>query len=224
MRSKTYRAVKEKLPATGANIADAVVALKEHPRRFDETVEVHVRLGIDPKKSDQMVRGTVQLPAGTAKAKRVAVFTEDPAKQAAAKEAGASVVGGAEVISDIEGTGTIDADVCVATPDMMPKIAKVARILGPKGLMPNPKTGTVSPDPAAAVRELMGGKVSFKMDQLGNIHESVAKLSWEADKISANVSALLDAIRAAKPTAAKGQFIRSVTLKSTMSPGIRVQA
>lgn len=201
----------------------AVVFLKENgKRKFDETVELHVHLGVDPQRSDQMVRSTVTYTAGNPKPKKVVVFTDDATKQTAAKEAGAALVGGSDLIATITKTGVLEADMTVATPDMMPKLAKVARILGPQGLMPNPKTGTVTPHPAQAVKDLMAGKAPFKMDALGNIHEAVGKLSWPADKIADNTRALLEAIRAAKPSSVKGQFIKTVTLKSTMSPGIKL--
>lgn len=223
MRGKIYKATKEKVPTEAVEVKAAVSFLQEHNRnKFDEMVELHVHLGIDPEKSDQMVRGEVTLPAGSPKEKKIAVFTDDPALAAAATKAGAVVVGGEELLAQITKDGSLDADVTVATPEMMPKIAKVARILGPKGLMPNPKTGTVTPDPAKVVTELRAGKVSFKMDNLGNIHEAIAKLSWDAEKISQNVTALLMAIRATRPTTAKGEFIRSATLKSTMSPGVKI--
>lgn len=190
-------------------IEAAVKTLKEQAKRkFDETVEVHIRLGIDPQKGEQMVRGSVILPSGAAKQKKVVIIKNDAASE--------------KLIADIEKNGSLDADVVIATPDMMPKIAKVARILGPKGLMPNPKTGTISPKPEEAAAELAGGKLSFKMDQLGNMHEAVGKLSWEAEKIAANVQALIEAVRAARPANAKGEFLKKIVIKSTMSPAIRV--
>lgn len=221
MRGKTYKAVKEKAPQQAVSIEEAITFLKENKRaKFDETIEVHIRLNVDSEKSDQMVRGSVVLPGGTPKQKKVAVFTEDPTKQEQAKQAGAHVVGGQDLIATIEGKGVLDADVTVATPDMMPKIAKVAKILGPKGLMPNPKSGTVTPDPAAAVKELIAGKVSFKMDPTGNIHEGVAKVSWDAAKVAQNIEAFIEAVEAAKPKTVKGKVIKKVTVTSTMSPGI----
>lgn len=223
MHSKTYRSVKEKAPAEAVDIATAVAFLKEHTRaKFDETVEIHIKLGVDPSKSDQMVRGSANLPHGAPKQKDIAVFASSADKQAAAKQAGAKIVGGEELIADIQAKGDLAADISIATPDMMAKVAKIGKILGPKGLMPNPKTGTVTEDPAAAVKELAGGKLSFKMDQLGNIHEAVAKLSWEAEKIADNVRALIDAVQSARPQAHKGKLIGTITIKSTMSPGIRM--
>jgi len=150
------------------------------------------------------------------------VFTEDIATQKKATEAGAKRVGGDELIKDIEETGKLDADITIATPSMMPKIAAVAKVLGPKGLMPNPKTGTVSDDPVAVVKELLGGKLSFKMDQLGNLHQALAKVSWDADKISSNVEAFIQAVKDARPASTKGELILTISLKSTMSPAIRL--
>lgn len=220
-RSKSYQAVKTKLQTSSLPLDQAIDFLKQNARaKFDETVEVHVRLGINFEKSDQMVRGSVSLPAGSPKQKKVAVFASKPADQAAARQAGAQLVGGEDLVKQVEQAGALDADVAIATPDMMPKIAKVAKILGPKGLMPNPKTGTVTADPVATIKELAGGKISFKMDKTGNIHEAVGKLSWPAEKIKTNTEALLEAIRAAKPKTVKGQLISRITLKSTMSAGI----
>ncbi|MEX1997874.1 MAG: 50S ribosomal protein L1 [Candidatus Andersenbacteria bacterium] len=222
MRSKRYKTVQEKAPAQAVDLTTAVAFLREHARpNVDETIEVHIHLGVDPTKSDQIVRASVTLPAGAPKAKKIAVFADD-AEQATAQQAGAAIVGGEELIAAVVKSGQLKADVVVATPAMMPKIAKIARTLGPQGLMPNPKTGTVSADPASVVRELLGGKLSFKMDQLGNIHEAVGKTSWETDQIVKNVTAVLEAVRQAKPSAVKGRLIKNCTLKSTMSPGIRV--
>ncbi len=221
--SKAYRKIKEKVPKEAVDIETALAFLKENTRSsFDETIELHVHLGINPGKSEQMVRGQATLPSGSAKSKRVAVFTADSVQKKAALAAGASVAGGEELIAEIAESGKLDADVVVATPDMMPKIAKIARVLGPQGIMPNPKTGTVSPEPIAVMKELLGGKLSFKMDQLGNIHEAVGKASWEANKIAANITALIEAIKHARPAAMKGQLIKTVTLASTMSPGVRI--
>lgn len=223
MRSKTYRAVKEKTSAEAIDLNAAIAFIKEHARStFDETVELHIHLSIDQAKSDQMVRGTVSLPAGLVKQQSIVVFTEDTDAQTAATAAGATRAGGEELIADIEQAGKLDADITIATPSMMPKIAKVAKVLGPKGLMPNPKTGTVTDDPAGVVKELLGGKLSFKMDQLGNIHQALAKVSWDADKIASNVLSFIQAVKDARPASAKGELILSATLKSTMSPAIRI--
>lgn len=222
-RGKTYQAIKAKAPAAPVDLAAAVAFCKEHARStFDESIELHLHLNIDPAKSDQIVRGTVDLPSGAPKQKRIAVFAETKEQQQAALAAGASLVGGEELITKISEEGTLAADITIATPAMMPKVARVARILGPRGLMPNPKTGTVTPDPATAVRELAGGKLSFKMDQLGNIHEAVGKASWEADRTAANAEALIDAVRAARPATIKGRLIDTITVVSTMGPAVRV--
>lgn len=223
MRGKTYRAVKEKAPVEVVDLSTGVTFVKENARaKFDETIELHIRLGVDASKSDQMVRGSVTLPNGAAKQIKIAVITDDTAKQKEAKEAGATIVGGEDLIADITAKGDLDADVTIASPNMMPKIARVAKVLGPKGLMPNPKTGTVTPDVVSAVKELSAGKISFKMDSLGNIHESVGKVSWDIEKIVDNIEAVLDAVKAAKPSAQKGEFLKSIVVSSTMGPGIRV--
>lgn len=215
--------MKEKAPQDAVSLGEAIEFIKANPTaKFDETVELHVRLGVDASKSDQMVRGSVVLPHGTPKKKKVVVFTEDSAKQKAAKEAGAHEVGGQELIDRIAADGGIDADVTIASPDMMPKVAKVAKILGPKGLMPNPKTGTVTPDVESAVKDLAAGKVSFKMDQLGNIHEGIAKLSWETEKVTENIEALLEAVRSVRPATQKGEYLAQVFVASTMGPSVRI--
>ncbi|OGG41667.1 50S ribosomal protein L1 [Candidatus Kaiserbacteria bacterium RIFCSPHIGHO2_01_FULL_46_22] len=225
MRSKAYKAVKEKTSEDAIDIAAAIAFLKEHARtKFDETLEIHLALGVDAGKSEQAVRGNVVLPSGTPKQKRVAVVASDSKKQEDAKAAGAVLVGGEDLIADFEKNGISDIDVVIATPDMMVKLAKVAKILGPKGLMPNPKTGTVTPDVAAAVAELAAGKVAFKMDQQGNVHAALAKASWPADKTEANVRAFIDAVRAVRPATQRGEFIRKIVLKTSMSPAVRVIA
>lgn len=217
-----YKTVKEKAPKT-TSAAEVVAFLKEHGRTsFDETVELHVHLGVDTSKSDQLVRGSLQLPGGSPTTKTIAVFTDDKAQQKAATAAGAAIVGGEDLIEKVTKDKALKADIAVATPDMMPKLAKIARILGPKGLMPNPKIGTVTPDVASAVKDLAGGKISFKMDAQGNIHESVGKVSWEAEKIVANIEALLDAIQSSRPASTKGELIKNATVCLTMSPGLRV--
>jgi large subunit ribosomal protein L1 len=223
MHSKKYREVKTKAPGQAVGLTAAVAFLKEHARTsFDETVEVHVRLGVDATKSDQAVRGAVNLPAGLPKKPRIVVFVSDPKAQEAALKAGALQAGGEELVIDIVKEGALEADITVAAPEMMPRLAKAAKILGPKGLMPSPKAGTVTPAPAEAVEQLISGKTSFKMDQSGNIHAAIAKNSWDQAKIIANAEAFLEAVRNSRPAAAKGEFIRSVTLKTTMSPAVRV--
>ena len=188
--------------------------------KFDETVEVAVKLGVDPRHADQQVRGAVVLPHGTGKTAKVLVFAKgDKAKEAEA--AGADFVGAEDMISKIEG-GWIGFDVAVATPDMMGMVGKLGRLLGPKGLMPNPKTGTVSFDVERAVKEIKAGKIEYRTDKSGIIHAPIGKVSFDGEKLSENYYTLLDALVKAKPAAAKGQYIRSVTVASTMGPGVRV--
>ncbi len=223
MRSKSYKEVKEKIGDAPMDIAAAAKFVKENAHaKFDETIELHIALGVDTSKSDQMVRGSVVLPGGTPTQKRVAVITNDAEKQEAAKKAGAALVGGDDTISDIEKNGLADIDVVIATPDMMPKIAKVAKVLGPKGLMPNPKNGTVTPDVVAAVQELAAGKITFKMDSQGNVHVALAKASWDTEKTEQNIRALIDAVRAVRPQNQRGEFMKKIVLKSSMSPAVRL--
>jgi large subunit ribosomal protein L1 len=188
--------------------------------RFDETVEVAMRLGVDPKHADQMVRGTVVLPHGLGKSKRVlAIAGAD--RQKDAEEAGADVVGGEEMVEKIQG-GWLDFDAVVATPDMMRAVGRLGKVLGPRGLMPNPKTGTVTTDIGKAVREIKAGKVEFRVDKTGIVHAPIGKLSFESARLLANAHALVDSVVKAKPAAAKGKFLKSVTVTSTMGPGIPV--
>jgi large subunit ribosomal protein L1 len=188
--------------------------------RFDETVEIAVRLGVDPRKADQMVRGTVGLPSGTGKDVRVAVFASGEAAQAA-RDAGADIVGADDLAAQIE-KGQFDFDIAIATPDMMPLVGRLGRVLGPRGLMPNPKTGTVTQDVARAVGEFKGGKVEYRTDRYGNVHVPLGKVSFEQDKLDVNFRAVLDEIQRAKPAAAKGRYIKKITISSTMGPGVRV--
>lgn len=188
--------------------------------KFDASVDIHIRLGVDPKKADQAIRGTVTLPHGTGKTKRVLVLCT-PDKEAEAKNAGADYVGLDEFVQKIEG-GWVDIDVIVATPSVMPKIGKLGKILGPRNLMPNPKTGTVTNDVAAAVTEVKGGKIAFKVDKAGIIHASIGRVSFSPDKISENSTELINAIIKAKPATAKGTYLKSVFMASSMSPGIAV--
>ena len=188
--------------------------------KFDSSVDLHIRLGVDPKKADQAIRGTVNLPHGTGKTKRVLVLCT-PDKEAEAKAAGADYVGLDEFVQKIEG-GWVDVDVIVATPSVMPKIGKLGKILGPRNLMPNPKTGTVTNDVAAAVNEVKGGKIAFKVDKAGIIHASIGRVSFTPEKITENSHELINAIVRAKPSSSKGTYLKSVFMASTMSPGIAV--
>ena len=203
------------------SLKEASSLLKEiNCTKFDSSVDVHVRLGVDPKKADQAIRGTVTLPHGTGKTKRVLVLCT-PDKEADAKAAGADYVGLDEFITKIEG-GWVDIDVIVATPAVMPKIGKLGKVLGPRNLMPNPKTGTVTNDVAAAVNEVKGGKIAFKVDKAGIVHASVGRVSFAPEKIAANVQEFLNAIVKAKPATAKGTYLKSVYMASTMSPGVSI--
>jgi large subunit ribosomal protein L1 len=189
-------------------------------RKFDETVEVAVRLGVDPRKADQMIRGTVSLPNGTGKTVRVAVFaTGDAAKEA--QEAGADVVGSDDLVKRVEG-GFLDFDIAIATPDLMGQVGKLGRTLGPRGLMPNPKTGTVTNDVGKTVSEFKAGKVEYRTDRYGNVHVPIGKASFEPDALLANYQAVLDELLRAKPAASKGRYLKGITASSTMGPGVRV--
>jgi large subunit ribosomal protein L1 len=201
--------------------ADAIRILNQMPAsKFDETVELSIRLGVDPRQADQMVRGTVSLPHGTGKEVRVAAFTAgDAARQAT--EAGADVVGGEELVQEILG-GKIDFDAAVATPDMMSVLGKAGRVLGPRGLMPNPKAGTVTEDIAKAVRDIKAGKLEYRVDRQANLHLIIGKRSFDEQGLIENYLAVVDEILRAKPAGAKGRYIRSVTISTTMGPGIRI--
>jgi large subunit ribosomal protein L1 len=190
--------------------------------KFDASVDLHVRLGVDPKKADQSIRGTVNLPHGTGKTKRVLVLCT-PDKEADAKAAGADFVGLDEYITKIEG-GWVDVDVIIATPSVMPKIGRLGKVLGPRNLMPNPKTGTVTNDVAAAVNEVKGGKIAFKVDKAGIIHASIGRVSFTPEKLAENSQELINAIIKAKPATAKGTYVKSVFMASSMSPGIALDA
>ncbi len=189
-------------------------------RNFDETVEVAFRLGVDPRKADQMLRGTVSLPAGTGKDVRVAVFAAGDAAREA-QEAGADVVGADDLVERVQG-GFLDFDVAIATPDMMGQVGKLGRLLGPRGLMPNPKTGTVTNDVGKAVAEFKGGKVEYRTDRYGNVHVPIGKVSFDVPALVKNYGAVLEEIVRAKPAAAKGRYIKAVTTSSTMGPGVKI--
>jgi large subunit ribosomal protein L1 len=203
------------------SLKEASTLVKEvNTTKFDSSVDLHIRLGVDPKKADQAIRGTVSLPHGTGKTKRVLVLCT-PDKEAEAKAAGADYVGLEEFITKIEG-GWTDIDVIVATPSVMPKIGKLGKVLGPRNLMPNPKTGTVTNDVTGAINDLKGGKIAFKVDKVGIIHASIGRVSFASEKIAENSQELINAIIKLKPSSSKGTYLRGVSMASTMSPGIAI--
>ena len=198
------------------------IAKKTSNVKFDSSIEVHILLGIDPKKSDQQVRANVSLPHGIGRTKRIAVFTSQPDKEKEAKEAGADLIGGEDLVNEIIQKGKLDFDVAVATPEMMPKMAKIAKILGPRGLMPSPKNETVTPNVRKAVEELKKGRISFKNDDTGNLHQAIGRSSFTKEQLLENYASFMETVRKAKPSAAKGNYIRKVTITSTMGPGVKV--
>src|SRR6187397_426714 len=218
----------KKFTAAAAQVADRPYSIEEAIplvqkvkfAKFDETVEMAMRLGVDPKHADQMVRGTVVLPHGLGKSKRVLAIA-NPDKRREAEEAGADVIGGEELVEKIQG-GWLDFEAVVATPDMMRAVGRLGKVLGPRGLMPNPKTGTVTTDIGKAVKEIKAGKVEFRVDKTGIIHAPIGKISFSSDSLLANAHALVEGIVKAKPAAAKGKYLRTVTVSSTMGPGIRI--
>lgn len=224
---KKYRAALEKIDRDKIYpLEEAVKIIKENKiAKFDESVEVHIKTGVDPKKGDQQVRGTVDLPHGTGKSKKIAVITSTKAKEA--KEAGADIIGGEEMIEKIKSgkifTGKENFDILVATPEMMPRLAPVAKILGPKGLMPNPKTETVTTKIKETVEALKKGKAAFKNDDSGNIHQVVGKISFEENKLIENIKTLIDSVHKAKPAGLKGKLISNITVCSTMGAGIKTR-
>jgi large subunit ribosomal protein L1 len=219
---KKRKAVNGKVDAAKSySLKDASALVKEvNTAKFDASVDLHIRLGVDPKKADQAIRGTVTLPHGTGKTKKVLVLC-GPDQEAAAKGAGADFVGLDEFVQKIEG-GWTDVDVIVATPAVMPKIGRLGKILGPRNLMPNPKTGTVTNDVASAVNEVKGGKIAFKVDKAGIIHASIGRVSFSPEFIAANSQELINAIVKAKPATSKGTYLKGLTMASTMSPGISI--
>ncbi len=221
--SKKRKAVNSKVDDTKLySLEDAMALVKEvNVAKFDASVDVHCRLGIDPRKADQALRGTVSLPHGTGKVKRVLVLCT-PDKEAEAKAAGADYVGLEEYIQKIK-DGWTDIDVIVATPNVMAKLGAIGRILGPRGLMPNPKTGTVTADVGAAVNDVKGGKISFRVDKFGIVHASIGRVSFTADKLAENANELLSTLVKMKPSTAKGTYMKSVSVASTMSPGVKVE-
>lgn len=223
MPSKRFTEVQTKVDKDNVySTEEALKLVKETATaKYDEAIELHIRLGIDASKSDQQVRGTVSLPHGTGKTKRVAAFVEAE-KEAEAKEAGADIVGSEELIEKIAQKGQIDFDVAVATPTMMPKIAKLARLLGPRGLMPNPKTDTVGPNVKKMVEEQKAGKQSFKNDSTGNIHQVFGRASFEPKQLEENLNALVETIKRLKPAGTKGIYLKGATIASTLGPGIKI--
>ena len=224
-KSKGYRSAAEKVDRTRHYpLPEALDLARETKRtKFDETVEIAVRLGVDPRKADQNIRGTVLLPHGTGKSVRVAVFAKGDKAQEA-EQAGADVVGGEDLAKRISDEGWLEFDKAVATPDMMSVVGKLGRILGPRGLMPNPKVGTVTVDVAQAVQDLKGGKVEYRVDKAGNVHVPVGKASFDGIRLLDNTKSLLDSLVRAKPASAKGTYVRSITVSTSMGPGVRVDA
>lgn len=218
-RSKRYKKAVEGVSEKALSLADAVNALQAMPKaRFDETVELAFNLLVDPKQSNQMVRGTVRLPNGSGKKVRVIVFTEKPEEAIAA---GADKAGLEDLIKEVEG-GWMDFDVAISTVSAMKEVRKVARVLGPRGLMPNPKSGTVTDEVASAIKEVKGGRVEFKMDKTANMSVVIGKRSFDADKLVENAKAALASVAAARPEVVKGKFVKSVSISSTMSPSVRI--
>jgi large subunit ribosomal protein L1 len=219
---KKYQSARKQVEAKEYPLEEAIPLIQKIKfAKFDETVEVHMRLGVDPKHADQMVRGTVLMPNGLGKSKTVLVIANGD-KQREATEAGADFVGGDDMVAKIQSEGWTGFDAVIATPDMMRSVGKLGKILGPRGLMPNPKTGTVTMDVARAVRETKAGKVEFRVDKTGIIHAPVGKLSFASDKLLENASSLITAVIKAKPAVAKGKYVRSATVCSTMGPGVAI--
>jgi large subunit ribosomal protein L1 len=221
-RSKAYRASAQKIDqdAVYTPVEAIKIAKDTGSTKFDSTIDVAMRLGVDPRKADQMVRGTVNLPHGTGKTARVLVFA-NAAKAEEARAAGADFVGGDELIEKVGG-GWLDFDAVVATPDMMGKVGRLGRVLGPRGLMPNPKTGTVTPDVAKAVTDIKGGKIEFRVDRHANLHFIIGKASFDTEKLAENYAAALEEVQRLKPASSKGRYLRKVTFSTTMGPGIPV--
>jgi large subunit ribosomal protein L1 len=222
-QSKRLKAAYEKIDRKAIyDLAEAVKKIKEGASaKFDETVEIAMNLGVDPRHADQNVRGVVALPHGTGKSVRVAVFAKGPKAEEAAK-AGADLVGAEDLAEKIQ-AGEIDFDRCIATPDMMPVVGRLGKVLGPRGLMPNPKLGTVTADVAAAIKAVKGGQVEFRVEKAGIVHAGVGKTSFAEDALVANIRAFVDAISRAKPSGAKGTYIKRISLSSTMGPGLRIE-
>lgn len=220
---KRLRAIRENLDRNRTyTIEEAAKIIKENAKaKFDETIEVAVNLGVDPRHADQMVRGVVSLPNGTGRTVRVAVFARDP-KAEEARQAGADIVGAEDLVEKIQG-GFMDFDRVIATPDMMPLVGRLGKILGPRNLMPNPKVGTVTPNVAQAVKDAKGGSVQFRVEKAGIVHAGVGKASFSEQQIAENVRAFIDAVAKAKPSGAKGTYIKKISVSSTMGPGLRIE-
>jgi large subunit ribosomal protein L1 len=219
---KKYEAAAKQVNPRPYQLAEAVTLVQKIKfTKFDETVEVHMRLGVDPKHADQMVRGTVVLPNGLGRSKRVLVIASGD-KIREAEEAGADFVGGEDMVAKIQGENWIDYDAVIATPDMMRSVGRLGKVLGPRGLMPNPKTGTVTTDVRTAINEIKAGKVEFRVDKTGVVHAPVGKVSFDSGKLLENTSSLIQAVIKAKPSAAKGKYVKSATLCSTMGPGVHL--
>jgi len=220
--SKRYNGAAEKVDRTAVySMEEAIAKVQEAATaKFDESIELSVRLGVDPRKADQMVRGTVSLPHGTGKTVRVLVLTKGE-KEKEAQEAGADFVGGDDLVAKIQG-GWLDFDAVIATPDIMSQVGKLGRILGPRGLMPNPKVGTVTFDVGQAVRDIKAGKIDFRVDKYGIVHAAIGKKSFKPEQLADNVRVFMDAINRLKPSTAKGVYLKSISLSSTMGPGVRV--
>ena len=220
-RGKKYKKIAESFDRNQAyDLKAAIEILKKSELKFDQTVEIHFNLGVDPKHSDQVVRGTVVLPHGTGRSVRVLVFCKDNNLEVA-KNAGADYAGGADLVQKIQ-EGWLDFDAVVATPDMMPVISKVARVLGPRGMMPSPKAGTVTVNVAQTVKELKAGKISYRVDKGANVHAPVGKLSFTVDQLAENAQSVIDSVVKNKPQSSKGTYIKSLTLTATMAPGIKL--
>jgi len=219
---KHYQSARKQVETREYQLEEAVTLIQKIKfAKFDETVEVHLRLGVDPKHADQMVRGTVLMPNGLGKSKKVLVIASGD-KQREATEAGADYVGGEDMVNKIQSESWTDFDAVIATPDMMRQVGKLGKVLGPRGLMPNPKTGTVTVDVVKAIREIKAGKVEFRVDKTGIIHAPVGKISFAAPKLVENAATLISAVIKAKPAVAKGKYVRSATICSTMGPGVAV--
>jgi large subunit ribosomal protein L1 len=221
-RGKHYQSARKQVQAKEYQLEEAVPLLKKIKyAKFDETVEIHMRLGVDPKHADQMVRGTVVMPNGLGKSKKVLVIAGGD-KQKEAQDAGADFVGGEDMVNKIQSESWMDFDAVIATPDMMRSVGKLGKVLGPRGLMPNPKTGTVTMEVGKAIKEIKAGKVEFRVDKTGIIHAPVGKIGFEAPKLIENAASLITAVIKAKPAVAKGKYVRSATICSTMSPGVAI--